>query len=152
GPSSSATQDEAAPTDFSRKPNTPYDQLIRASVRLRIEDETGNSVGSGTIIDARAGEALIITCGHVFRDAAKDGRISVDLFGPGAPQGVAGTLIDFDLKSEVGLISIHTNYPVVAAHLAPPGYTAHPNDRVVSIGCDGGADATAKETHVTSIN
>jgi len=129
-----------------------HDQLIRSSVRLKIEDETGNSVGSGTIIDARAGEALIITCGHVFRDAAKDGRILVDLFGPDAPHALVGHLIDYDLKSEVGIISIRTNYPVVAARLASPNYTVRQADRVISVGCDGGADATAKDAHVTSIN
>ncbi|HEY2828322.1 MAG TPA: thioredoxin domain-containing protein [Pirellulales bacterium] len=129
-----------------------YDRLQRASVRLRIEDENGYSRGSGTIIDARSGEALIITCGHMFRDAAKDGRIWVDLFGPSAPQGVPGRLIDFDMKSEVGLIRIATNYPVTVAHLAPPGYVARTGDRMISMGCDGGADVTAKDTHVTSIN
>ncbi len=128
------------------------DKLIRASVRLRIEDDKGNSVGSGTVIDARDGEALIITCGHVFRDAAKGGRILVDLFGPGAPQNVAGHLIDYDLQAEVGLIRIETAYPVVAARIAPLGYTVQTGDKVISVGCDGGADATIKETHVTSIN
>jgi thiol-disulfide isomerase/thioredoxin len=129
-----------------------YDSLLRASVRLRIEDETGVSRGSGTIIDAREGEALIITCGHMFREAETHGKIWVDLFGPGAPQNVAGHLIDYDLKSEVGLINIKTNYPVKAARLAPPSYVVRTDDRVISMGCDGGADATAKETHVTSIN
>ena len=70
-----------------------FDSLIRASVRLRIEDDNGNSVGSGTIVDARSGEALIITCGHIFRDAVKGGHIWVDLFGPGAPQGVLGNYV-----------------------------------------------------------
>ncbi|HEY2882819.1 MAG TPA: thioredoxin domain-containing protein, partial [Pirellulales bacterium] len=130
----------------------PYEKLVRASVRLRIEDETGNSVGSGTIIDSRAGEALIVTCGHVFRDAAKDGRIMVDLFGPNAPQQVPGHLIDYDLKSEVGLVSISTNYPVAVAKLAPANYKVRTGDHVVSVGCDGGAAATAKETHVVSLN
>jgi thiol-disulfide isomerase/thioredoxin len=128
------------------------DHLLRASVRLRIEDENGFSRGSGTIIDARNGEALIITCGHMFRDAAKDGRIWVDLFGPAAPQGVPGHLIDYDMKSEVGLMRIATTYPIQPAHLAPPGYVARSGDKVISMGCDGGADVTAKETHVTSIN
>src|SRR5262245_59627296 len=142
----------STPADSRVSSGAPYDQLIRASVRLQIEDDTGNSIGSGTIIDARAGEALIITCGHVFRDAAKDGRILVDLFGPEAPHALVGHLIDYDLKSEVGIISIRTNYPLTAAHLAPPGYTVKQGDRVISVGCDGGADATAKEAHVTSIN
>jgi thiol-disulfide isomerase/thioredoxin len=132
--------------------HSQYDELLRASVRLRIEDENGFSRGSGTIIDSRDGEALIITCGHMFRDAAKDGRIWVDLFGPAAPQGIAGHLIDYDMKSEVGLIRIATTYSVKAAHLASVGYASRTGDQVVSIGCDGGADATVKETHVTSIN
>ncbi|HZZ29477.1 MAG TPA: thioredoxin domain-containing protein [Pirellulales bacterium] len=129
-----------------------YDALLRASVRLRIEDETGISRGSGTIIDSRQGEALIITCGHMFREAAKDGKIWVDLFGPGAPQGVAGKVIDYDLNSEVGLIRIATKYPLTAARLAPAGYVVRAGDKVISMGCDGGADATPRETRVTSIN
>jgi thiol-disulfide isomerase/thioredoxin len=140
------------PTASLNPSHSQYDELLRASVRLRIEDENGFSRGSGTIIDAQKGEALIITCGHMFRDAAKDGRIWVDLFGPAAPQGVAGHLIDYDMKSEVGLIRIATTYPVKAAHLAPQGYASRTGDQVVSIGCDGGVDATVKETHVTSIN
>jgi thiol-disulfide isomerase/thioredoxin len=140
------------PAAWPNENNSRFEQLLRASVRLRIEDENGFSRGSGTIIDARSGEALIITCGHMFRDAAKDGRIWVDLFGPAAPQGVPGKLIDYDLKSEVGLIRIATSYPVTAARLAPPGYVVRSGDRVISMGCDGGADVTAKETHVTSIN
>jgi thiol-disulfide isomerase/thioredoxin len=132
--------------------SAPFESLVRASVRLRIEDDHGNSVGSGTIIDARSGEALIITCGHVFRDAVKGGHIWVDLFGLGAPQGVLGKLIDYDLNAEIGLIRIETNYPVNAARMAPSGYVVHVNDAVISVGCDGGADATPRETHVTSIN
>ncbi len=63
-----------------------------------------------------------------------------------------GHLIDYDLQAEVGLIRIETDYPVVAARVAPPGYTVQTGDKVISVGCDGGADATVKETHVTSIN
>jgi S1-C subfamily serine protease len=129
-----------------------YDTLIRASVRLRIEDQTGNSRGSGTIIDAREGEALILTCGHVFREAAKNGQISVDFFGPNAPQGLPGKLVAYDLKSDIGLLSVRTNYPVIVAHLAPASLALKRGDKVISVGCDGGADATARETQVNSIN
>ena len=64
--------------------------LIAASVRLRVEDPDGRSCGSGTIIDARQGEALILTCGHIFRDSKGKGPIEVDLFGPGGVQRVTG--------------------------------------------------------------
>jgi thiol-disulfide isomerase/thioredoxin len=149
------TTDVAAKENTAAEPpveNSRYDKLLRASVRLRIEDENGFSRGSGTIIDSRNGEALIITCGHMFRDAAKNGHIWVDLFGQGAPQGVPGHLIDYDMKSEVGLIRIATTFPVQAACLAPPDYRVHSGEQVVSMGCDGGADATARETHITSID
>ena len=81
-------------------------KLIAASVRLRIEDPNGNSCGSGTIIDARGGDALILTCGHIFRDSQGKGKIDVDLFGPYAGQRVIGQLISYDLKRDVGLVFI----------------------------------------------
>ena len=68
-------------------PSELLQKLMAASVRLKIDDAQGHSFGSGTIIDARDGEALILTCGHVFRDSKGKGPITVDLFGPGAPQG-----------------------------------------------------------------
>ncbi len=74
----------------SREENPPVADaaLISASVRLRVEDPDGRSCGSGTIIDARQGEALILTCGHIFRDSKGKGPIEVDLFTPGARNGL----------------------------------------------------------------
>ncbi len=34
----------------------------------RSQDATGHSFGTGTIVDARGGEALVLTCAHLFRD------------------------------------------------------------------------------------
>jgi len=46
--------------------------LLAASVRLRVEDTTGFSCGSGTIIDYQpGGEALVLTCGHLPRQPIK---------------------------------------------------------------------------------
>ena len=53
-------------------------ELIWASVRLRIEDSTGSSCGTGTIVDARQGEALILTCGHIFRDSQEKGHAAAE--------------------------------------------------------------------------
>jgi thiol-disulfide isomerase/thioredoxin len=135
-----------------------YERFIRASVRLHITDRTGISCGSGTIIDthkaddAHKSEALVLTCGHMFRDADEHSKIMVDLFGPNAPQAVPGQLIEFDLESETGLLSIQTDYPVEVAPVAPESYAVRKGDHVISVGCDGGAAATAKETVVKSIN
>src|SRR5262249_12699295 len=48
---------------------------IACCVRLKVADSKGNSVGSGTIIDARQDEALVLTCGHIFRDSDGKGEI-----------------------------------------------------------------------------
>jgi hypothetical protein len=126
--------------------------LIAASVRLRIQDPQGHSCGSGTIIDARGGEALILTCGHLFRDSDGNGKIEVDLFGPQHSRRVPGRLIAYDLKSDVGLVAIRTPGPVVTARVAPRGYNLSRGQTVVSVGCDNGADPTAKRSCVNSLN
>jgi thiol-disulfide isomerase/thioredoxin len=130
----------------------PDDRLIAASVRLRIEDANGNSCGSGTIIDARAGEALILTCGHIFRDSQGKGKIDVDLFGPCAGQRVEGRLVSFDLTRDVGLVTIRTPGPLTAVRLAPPCCKVQKGDRVASVGCDNGKDPAVRHSYVTSLN
>ena len=48
-------------------------KLLAATARLRVEDSSGVSWGTGTVIDCRQGEALILTCGHIFRDSEGKG-------------------------------------------------------------------------------
>ena len=43
-----------------------------ATVRLRVHDPDGYGTGTGTIIDTRDGEALVLTCGHLFRETGVD--------------------------------------------------------------------------------
>ena len=126
--------------------------LMEASVRIRVEDNDGRSVGSGTIIDADEGEALVVTCGHIFRDRRQGGFIEVDLFGPGNPRTVPGRLISHDLKSDVGLVAIRTDGPVTTARLAPHDYTNSVGGAVINIGCNNGADPTARKSQITSID
>ncbi len=126
------------------------DRVMRSAVRLRIGEGSGNSIGTGTIIDARAGEALIVTCGHIFRESNGQGRIDVDLLGvQGEPQ-VTGQLIGFDLKADLALISIRPGLDVSASPLAPIGYQVRPGDAVVSVGCNHGAEATSRVGRVLS--
>jgi hypothetical protein len=126
--------------------------LLEASVRLRIEDSDGFSYGSGTIIDTRQGEALVLTCGHVFRDSQGKGKILVDVFGPQPAQKLEGHLVSYDLKRDVGLVSFRPGVPVTVALVAPPGHRLLPGDKVISIGCDHGAPPSVRETKVTSLN
>ncbi|MFM8890454.1 MAG: trypsin-like peptidase domain-containing protein, partial [Planctomycetia bacterium] len=76
-----------------------------ATARLLVEDSQGVSRGTGTVIDCRQGEALILTCGHIFRDSRGKGRVEVDLFGADGPRGVAGQVVAWDLKRDLALVS-----------------------------------------------
>jgi len=126
--------------------------LIAASVRLRVEDPQGHSCGSGTIIDARQSEALILTCGHIFRDSKGQGRIEVDLFGPRGAEQAAGKLVSYDLERDVALVSIRIPGPVTVARVAPPGYQITPGKQVVSVGCNNGDRPTARRSRVSSLD
>lgn len=142
----------APPAQAEFTPEQLAPRLLAATVRLRINDGDSNSVGSGTIVDSREGEALIVTCGHVFRESKGQGAIVVDLFGPGAPQGLPGTLVSYDLESDVGLLSIRPGVPVIAARLAATTFKARTGDRVMTVGCSHGDDATVVASKVTTID
>lgn len=131
-------------------------RALYATVRLRVEDASGQSFGSGTIIDRHADgqgeEALIMTCAHIFRDSAGQGAINVDLVAPGAKNPVKGQLISYDLKQDVALVSIRPGLQLVPVAVAPAGYEVRAGDRVFSIGCDRGGDPSVHDSQVTALN
>lgn len=140
-------------------PGPSVDDLIAATVWLRIADPDGHSCGSGTIIDARGGEALILTCAHIFRDSKGKGRIEVDLFGPTPASGLPGELLrdaqgrlSYDLERDVALVFIRTPGPVTVARVAPPGYRVGKGDRVINVGCNNGEPPTARYSRVNSLD
>jgi thiol-disulfide isomerase/thioredoxin len=132
-------------------PAASLQDLLEASVRLTIRDPQGTSYGSGTLIDSQGGEALVLTCGHIFRDSQGKGQISVDLFSSQAPRNVPGRLVGYDLKNDVGLVSIRPGVPVHVAPVAPPGQSIVRGDKVISVGCNNGGQATALESKITAI-
>jgi len=134
-------------------PASPLEaRLLAASVRIRVEDKDGHSCGSGTIIDARGGEALVLTCGHVFRDSQGQGRIVVDLFQDGEPRQAPGRLISYDLNRDLGLVAIRPPGPVVTVPLAPPGYRIERGQAVISVGCSHGGPPTLRRSQITSLD
>ncbi len=146
----------AAKSDPLRR--TSDEQLLAASVRLRVEEEGGYSFGSGTIIDFRpapggsGGVALVLTCGHVLREAARKDSVLVDVFHPRGSRSERGRIVDFDLHRDIGLITFQTNRPVTTIPLAAANVKIMPGDRIVSIGCDHGQPPTIQPSHVMAIN
>jgi thiol-disulfide isomerase/thioredoxin len=132
-------------------------RLIAASVRLSIEDPGGLSTGTGAIVDAREGEALVLTCGHLFRESQGKGRIEISLFTV-TPTGVKvreraeGVLLHYDLERDLALVRFRTMSPPAVAPVAPLGAALQPGAAVTSVGCNHGDDPTAWSTRITAIN
>jgi S1-C subfamily serine protease len=144
GDTAGGTQDSVSP-------------LLNATVRLRVEDSRGRSFGTGTIIDAREGEALVITCGHLFRESQGKDPVHVEMF-EATPQGarpvgeVTGWVLRYDLEREIALVVMKPTRPVQVAPIAPAGSNIQRGDRVVSIGCSNGADPTVMATRITQLD
>lgn len=129
------------------------ERLLRATVRIKINDGDGNSVGTGTIVDSREGEALVLTCGHIFRDSKGQGRVTIDLHSDGGAQAIPARVIGYDLESDVGFLSFRPDGAAIEiAKVAPAGYAAKPNDPVLSIGCNHGEPATPRASRITTID
>jgi S1-C subfamily serine protease len=138
-------------------PSMNHDKLLAATVRLRVDDAQSHAYGTGTIIDARSGQALVITCGHLFRESQGKGPVSVELFEAG-PEGLRAAgearaqVISYNLERDLALVGIWPSRPVAVARLASKGTAIGRGDRVVSIGCSNGNDPTVLATRITTLD
>jgi len=127
--------------------------LITSSVKLRVDADRGHDWGTGTIIDTREGEALIVTCGHIFRESKGKGNIEVHLFGENSTVRVNGTCLFYD-DSDIDLafvyITLPSSYPVRAVPIAPASYQIQPSQQVWSVGCDHGGNPTVQTHQIMS--
>lgn len=132
-------------------------RLVAATVRLSIQDPGGRSTGTGVIIDSRSGEALVLTCGHLFRESAGKGAIEISTFtlGPAGAevrQTLEGVLMAYDLQRDLALVRFKPTDPPVVAPVAPQGSRLEPGDAVTSVGCNHGENPTPWTTQITAIN
>ena len=124
-----------------------------ATVRLKVHDGNGHGAGTGTIIDVHGEEALVLTCGHLFRDTKGQGRIEVDMFVGGETRTVDGQLIDYDSEDrDIALVAIRPGFPIQAVKVAGPNNLPVAGDAAFSFGCDRGADPSRRDTRITGVN
>lgn len=162
-PSQAAGSSDSAgmPGDYSQptngRPEAPAVESIRralaATVRLRVHDGQGHGVGTGTVIDVHGEEALVLTCGHLFRDTQGQGRIEVDVFENGEPRTVAGQLIDYDADDrDIALVAIRPGISIRPVQVVRQGPLPAVGSGVFSFGCDRGALPSRRDTRVTGVN
>ena len=150
-PAADAVANRAAPLDPARRAALER-RLMASTARLLVQDSQGVSRGTGTVIDCRQGEALILTCGHIFRDSQDKGRVEVDLFGADGPRGVAGQVVAWDLKRDLALVSIFTDRQIEPVRVGGADHSTQPGAAVVTVGCDGGDDPTIHHSRVTAVD
>lgn len=127
-------------------------KALAATVRLRIESESLQSNGSGTVVWSQNGEALIITCGHIFRDMNKNDQLYVDFYRDGNWVMVPGQVLQFFAdKHDIGMVRCSLPYAVqpVGINYTEPLAVG---TAAFSIGCDRGTPPAIRETQITSLN
>jgi thiol-disulfide isomerase/thioredoxin len=156
-PESAAPAAATARGAASPAPAVDVAHLIAATVRLSVTDPKGKSTGTGVIVDSRNGMALVLTCGHIFRESKGAGPIEISMFAAG-PNGaelrgaVAGELYTYDLDRDLALVRFRTESPVTVTPIAPAGTQLEPGAPVTSVGCSHGENPTAWASRITRIN
>lgn len=144
--------DGSRPREAAAPHTDPRQLAVRATVRIRVDDPQGQSVGTGTIVDAHLREALVLTCGHIFRESQGRGPVHVDFFDGTNTRTVPATLVSFDLERDIALVSISPGEPVSPVRIATAGYRFKTGDGVFSVGCDNGDAPSLRESRITSID
>ena len=131
---------------------TAEETAFDATVRLKVEDPEGISYATGTVIHSTSGEALVMTCGHVFRDSGGQGTITAEYhFSRGTPKQTTGKLIQYDAKNrDIALVAIQASdiRPVVVAR---ERYEVRKRDKIFSIGCDRGQSPTIRHSRIKNM-
>lgn len=142
-----------SPSEAPRIPSGPPSDPQGATVRIRVEEPRHESVGTGTIIDSINGEALVLTCGHLFRENQGQTKITVETFLNGQIQTYPATLIDFQAKEmDIGLIAFRPNASIPVARLIPKNRALNEGQPVFSWGCDRGAAPSRRDSKITKLN
>lgn len=124
-----------------------------ATVRLRVFDGQGYGAGTGTIVHTHGSEALVLTCGHLFRETKGEGKIEVDVYSQGEVHTVPGQVIDYDAEHrDIGLVAIRTPVPVQPVAVLASETAVRTGDSVFSFGCDRGADPSRRDTRITGVD
>ena len=151
-----ATQNlrKSGPDLLTSEPSQSIARALAATVRIRVKEAGSSSCGTGTIVDVHGEEALVVTCGHIFRDSAGRGKIEVDLFTPQGHQTVPAQLVRYDLDngSDLGLISIRPGMIVQPIPIARRSHQVSTGNHVLVTGCDRGGRPVWQKTQINSVN
>lgn len=131
----------------------PLELAQAATVRIRVDEPQHEAIGTGTIVDGFQGEALVITCGHLFRDMSPNARVTVEMFVDGRPEKFDATVIDFQAdETDIGLVAFQPKRAVPVVPLQSQSEFLQEGSQVFSLGCDHGQDPSRCDSNITRLN
>ncbi len=131
-----------------------YDPVARAqqaTVRIRIEDANSIAFGTGTVMYVHNGQALVLTCGHMFRDLSQGAQMSIDVFDKtGRVTNVPAQVVSHSTEDgDIGLMEFRCPFPITPIPISKRAPVI--GEPAFSFGCDRGADPTRRDTQVKRI-
>ncbi|MFN6300741.1 MAG: trypsin-like peptidase domain-containing protein [Planctomycetota bacterium] len=124
-----------------------------ATVRIIVDEPESHAVGSGTIIDSSQNGAVVLTCGHLFRNWSKSSVVYVERFESGVPVRYQASLVDYQIEDiDIGVLVINPGKVVPSARVAQQADLLREGDLVFSLGCDHGDLPSRRDSRVTKLN
>ncbi|MCE2811105.1 MAG: trypsin-like peptidase domain-containing protein [Planctomycetaceae bacterium] len=124
-----------------------------ATVRIIVDEPESHAVGSGTIIDSSQNGAVVLTCGHLFRNWSKSSVVYVERFESGVPVRYQASLVDYQIDDiDIGVLVINPGKVVPSARVAQQADLLREGDPVFSLGCDHGDLPSRRDSRVTKLN
>jgi thiol-disulfide isomerase/thioredoxin len=130
-----------------------------ATVRVRVagistkDGKKVQDVGTGTIIYSATGQAIILTCAHIFLDiGTSDAVIEVEMFDGGQVNPFPATLIGGDHNSDLAMLRIQTSKIFPSVPVSPQAPKVSKGQALVSFGCNGGDNPTQLDMKLVDIN
>ena len=136
-----------SPSNSSVSPTAARENAYRSTVRLKIDERGAVSYATGTVIHIHNNEALVVTCGHAFRENRGKGSITGHSgFADGKKNNLTGNLLYYDAgANDVALLVVKPATGLVASEIAAPTYKAKRGEQFFSFGCNHGQDPSVLE-------
>ncbi|MBX3443600.1 MAG: trypsin-like peptidase domain-containing protein [Planctomyces sp.] len=133
-------------------PSRSGEAAYAASMRIVVTAGGTKQLGSGTVIDSRAGRTTVLTSASLFAQHSDAAKIEVSVPGTATPRTYVGRLLAADYDADVGIVAINTDAPLPSAAIAPAERAPAVGMRVVSIGANDGQELVRQQTRVTAVN
>lgn len=132
---------------------------LASTVRIRVAGKSTEDgkylqdVGTGTIVHSVTGQAIVLTCAHLFLNiAVKEAVVEIEIFEDGKPVTYPAKLVGGDHDADLALLRIRTTKVFPASSISTQIPEPKVGQQLMSFGCNDGDDPTRLDTKLVDIN